>query len=85
MRLKELIRWRFRCVIGAIALFSAGPASGDSLVTQTIPLTSGWNAVFLEVTPETNSVLNVFAGVPIDSVWTFIHDCLLYTSPSPRD
>ena len=74
MRLKELIRWRSRCIIGAFSLLLASPASGSSLVTQTIPLTSGWNAVFLEVTPETNSVLNVFSGVPIDSVWTFIHD-----------
>ena len=74
MQLKELMRRGIRCFIGAFSLLLAGPALGDSLVTQTISLTSGWNAVFLEVTPQTNSVVDVFAGVPIDSVWTFIHE-----------
>ena len=74
MPLKQMMRWKFRGAIGALTILLSGTASGDSLVTQTFTLTSGWNAVFLEVTPQTNSVLDVFSGIPIDSVWTFIHE-----------
>jgi hypothetical protein len=68
------LKQRFLGLAGAFAILVAGPACADSLVTQTISLTSGWNAVFLEVTPQTNKAIDVFAGVPIDSVWTFIHE-----------
>ena len=61
---------RCRAVFIVVCLLFAG-ASGlmaDTLITQTISLQPGWNAVFLEVMP-TNSTANAFlAGTPIDTV-----------------
>jgi hypothetical protein len=37
--------------------------------TQTIQLQPGWNAVHLEVQPEPRIIDEVFAGVPVESVW----------------
>lgn len=37
--------------------------------TQTIPLSPGWNAVFLEVHPQPSDADIVFAGLPVESVW----------------
>jgi hypothetical protein len=38
---------------------------------QTIQLRPGWNAVFLEVSPEPALCDSVFAGTPVESVWDF--------------
>ena len=37
--------------------------------TQTIQLQPGWNAVHLEVQPEPRILDEVFAGLPVESVW----------------
>ncbi len=39
--------------------------------TQSITLNPGWNAVYLEVQPAVEDCDVVFAGVPIESVWTW--------------
>jgi len=39
--------------------------------TQTIPLHGGWNAVFLEVQPDPAQCDDVFAGLPVESVWAY--------------
>ena len=39
--------------------------------TQRIPLRPGWNAVFLRVQPELNQPEEVFADLPIKSVWAW--------------
>jgi hypothetical protein len=39
--------------------------------TQTIPLKPGWNAVYLEVDPEPVECDTVFAGLPVESVWSW--------------
>lgn len=38
---------------------------------RTITLNPGWNAVFLPLQPEPKDPATVFAGLPIDSVWTY--------------
>ena len=38
-------------------------------LTQQVPLTPGWNAVFLEVQPEPRSCNELFKNYPIESVW----------------
>jgi hypothetical protein len=38
-------------------------------VTQTVQLSPGWNAVFLEVQPQPADCAAVFAGLPVQSVW----------------
>lgn len=40
-------------------------------VTQTIVLQPGWNAVWLEVQPEPRECDEVFAGLPVESVWAW--------------
>lgn len=39
---------------------------------QSFELHPGWNAVFLEVSPDTQSVEAAFAGIPVASVWTWM-------------
>ena len=38
-------------------------------LTQRVPLQPGWNVVHLEVQPEPGACDQVFAGLPIQSVW----------------
>jgi hypothetical protein len=40
-------------------------------VTQTLNLRPGWNAVYLEVQPEPAECDQVFAGLPVESVWAW--------------
>ena len=38
-------------------------------MTQTLPLRAGWNAVYLHVQPEPRSCDDVFASLPVETVW----------------
>jgi hypothetical protein len=40
-------------------------------VTQTIPLTTGWNAIWVEVEPTNSSVNSLFTNLPVESVWPY--------------
>lgn len=51
----------------AAALMSALGARAQTR-TQAFSLVKGWNAVWLEVTPETNSTTELFEGKPVDIV-----------------
>lgn len=55
----------------AAALFAA-PARGEAQVTQSLTLNPGWNAIFLEVEPATNDFAELFAGLPVESVWGWL-------------
>ena len=46
----------------------------QALLTQTLDLRAGWNAVFLEVDPAEPTPAAVFAGLPVDAVAT--HDAV---------
>jgi len=55
-----------------LLLLSTTKPSKAETVTQTITLRPGWNAVFLEVQPESTAPVDVFAGVTgLQSVWTW--------------
>ncbi|TVQ35699.1 MAG: hypothetical protein EA370_09050 [Wenzhouxiangella sp.] len=43
-------------------------------IQQTIELRPGWNAIFVEVQPEVDRIEQVFAGLPVASVWRWIPD-----------
>ena len=59
--------------MAASLLFVSAPSShGAHLVSQTIQLQPGWNAVYLEVEPVVRDTLSVFRDVPIASVWTYV-------------
>lgn len=50
-------------------VFSISSSARAQWTTQTITLNPGWNAVYLEVQPEPEDCDQVFAGLPIESVW----------------
>lgn len=54
-----------------IFFFAANAASGGVERSQTISLSKGWNAVFIEVEPEKSSPEAVFGGSPVDVVAAF--------------
>ena len=60
----------------SLLLFAAAFASQAraGTVTQTIELQPGWNAIYVEVEPEVNAIEQVFAGIPLASVWRWIPD-----------
>lgn len=45
------------------------PSAMAQWTSQTLTLTPGWNAVFLEVQPEPRAADLVFSGIPVDSAW----------------
>lgn len=53
-----------------MALVVAAPWGHSQMVIQTLNLQPGWNSVYLEVQPAENSPADVFANLPIQSVWT---------------
>ncbi|MCD4749009.1 MAG: hypothetical protein K8R59_06520, partial [Thermoanaerobaculales bacterium] len=61
-------------VFGVMTLVLLTVPHGECAGTyqQSFVLKPGWNAVFLEVTPENRSVESAFAGIPIASVWTWM-------------
>ena len=59
-----------RCLLAAAASFVGFPTLAQ-WTTQTIPLTPGWNAVYLEVQPASDDADAVFARLPVDSVWAW--------------
>lgn len=64
---KKLISFLFSSLI--LLLFTTNPLSAQT-VDQTITLTPGWNAVFLEVRPHSTAPADVFAGITdLQSVW----------------
>ena len=63
-----------RCTRGGVVgvVFMVLAAVGHAQwATQAIPLSPGWNAVFLEVQPENNACDAVSAGLPVESVWAW--------------
>lgn len=56
------------CWVVLVAVLMTAPAMAE-WGEQTLHLTPGWNAVYLEVQPEDNSCAAVFQDVPIESVW----------------
>ncbi len=41
-------------------------------VTQTFQLRNGWNSIWLEVEPTNAEIAQVFANLPVSSVWTYL-------------
>jgi hypothetical protein len=71
-RTKACYTHRFRSLLALFLLVAAlGVARAQDTVTQNFTLHPGWNAIWLEVLPTNTAVSAVFAGVPIESVWTF--------------
>lgn len=68
-----------RATVGAFcAVFMAVHASGDALVTQQLTLNPGWNAVYLNVAPDSTAD-EIFASWPVESVSAYNADSFRYT------
>jgi len=57
----------------ALTLLSTGSARAATY-EQVITLKPGWNAIYVEVAPEVDAIEQVFAGLPVASVWRWIPD-----------
>src|SRR5262245_50848632 len=69
--LKRLVRVRqalLMCIAGLIAGAGTFGAVADTSRTQTIQLSRGWNAVFLEVFPAVSAPGVVFSNAPVSIV-----------------
>ena len=63
-----------RAGVGALLLgllLLALPVAATPLQTQTISLQSGWNAIFVEVTPTNTRPEVIFKNLPLDGAWAF--------------
>jgi hypothetical protein len=54
-----------------LALFGSAKAA---TYEQVITLQPGWNAIYVEVAPEVDAIEQVFAGLPVASVWRWLPD-----------
>lgn len=54
-----------------LLIASGSWAGAQTTTTQTFNLQAGWNSIWLEVEPPNTDVNVVFAGLPVDAVWTF--------------
>jgi hypothetical protein len=63
-----------RTVLFLLLVALSAPFAWAGTVTQTIDLEPGWNAIYVEVEPEVNAIEQVFAGIPVASVWRWIPD-----------
>lgn len=70
MKMKSEMIQRIAVCVTAILLLSHS-AVADSLHTQSFNLQPGWNSIFVQVQPEDNSPETVFAGMDVESVWTY--------------
>lgn len=61
-------------VLVSLAMVVLAAPDGECAGThqQSFVLNPGWNAVFLEVAPQEQSVEAAFAGIPVASVWTWM-------------
>jgi hypothetical protein len=55
----------------ALLLWFLGPHAHAQSVAQTFQLRAGWNSIWLELEPTNAATINVLAGAPFASVWTF--------------
>jgi hypothetical protein len=63
-------RWLLALTVSLAATCSGIHGRAQTL-TQTLPLRPGWNAIWLEVDPADPGPGQVFAGLPVSSVWTW--------------
>ena len=72
--MKTVNATRLLTALSLIMLAIAVAAAHAATVTQTIELKPGWNAIHVEVEPEVKAIEQVFAGLPVASVWRWIPD-----------
>lgn len=66
--MKHSFLLRFICGMTLSLIMITQPASAAHILSQTIQLNPGWNAVFLEIAPDDPDLDSVFDGKPVDRV-----------------
>ncbi|MBB5207152.1 hypothetical protein [Chiayiivirga flava] len=63
-----------RCAMLCAFLLAAGWAqlAHAAVLQQSFDLRPGWNAIYLELDPGRNDIEQIFAGVPVESVWRWM-------------
>jgi len=46
--------------------------SGTAVYQQTITLKPGWNSIYVELEPTNNQIVDIFSGIPVESVWRWL-------------
>jgi hypothetical protein len=73
MKTPTLIRSLLHLATGMLFLALASPmARATPTLLQQITLNPGWNAVHVRVQPNTPNLDTLFAGLPIQGVWTYV-------------
>jgi len=57
--------------LAALAAFLIAGSADAQWTNQTITLQPGWNAVFLEIQPQPGDCDAIFAGIPLETVWSW--------------
>jgi hypothetical protein len=61
-------------VFGALLCALVPKSLSAATTEQTIELQPGWNAIHVELKPENDAIEQVFAGIPVASVWRWLPD-----------
>lgn len=73
----QYINWVNQARLTVLAvIFSSSAMSAVANIEQTFELEPGWNAIHVELEPVNDRIENIFAGVPIKSVWRWIPEKL---------
>ena len=59
--------------------------AASSIYTQNIALNAGWNMWSTHISPDDYNMESVFSTIVGNTIIVKDENCLLYTSPSPRD
>src|SRR5690625_6380754 len=71
--MEQLNPMRIFTILVCLALTLCAPTvAWGGASTQTIELQPGWNAIHVEVEPDNRAIEQVFAGLPVASVWRWI-------------
>jgi hypothetical protein len=67
---------KHRCIVVLGLMFASGLLSPLMAAQheQVIELRPGWNAIYVELSPEVADIEQVFAGLPVASVWRWLPD-----------
>lgn len=66
------LSWPALAGLMLLLYWSTAARAGEAVMTQTITLNPGWNAVYLELQPGDADIETALAGIPVESVWRWI-------------
>ncbi|MDQ6708603.1 MAG: hypothetical protein M3Z85_21800 [Acidobacteriota bacterium] len=58
-------------MVALLLYFGGSPTASAATVTQTWTLQPGWNSIFVEVQPTDTTPSVIFAGLPVQMVWSY--------------